>query len=339
MPELASPPEQSTIAEKAVRSYSCWPPPLGDVWNGFSATLGLHLICGAHISSPLIIDVLAGLSLVLGVILNGAILAVAILSAAVTLNVSKPRNIKGECDLSFDVAFLSIASIMTVISFGQLCRYLQQLAGGFTASRGSYWYWVGFGLDEFLNAVLLDAPSIYRWRVSDVQAVSLWARSLQFVFHLCLITVVVAAAWRHAKITRDTWRAPRLTSSSPSGRAWVFILKLASLSVFWCFTVGIVGIGYLQEMVPSTSPWDAAAHLALFSGGATLAIGSAALWFAGGNFYFLVGTLVSPLNGSARELWRFFWRTLLTSGGLLLGVGIANDGIRWIANVIRSAPL
>ncbi len=279
---------------------------------------------------------LARLSSVLGAVLNGTLLVVAIAFAAVTLDLPKPSSVEDENDFSFTIAFLSVVSIVIIVSFGQLCRHLQQLAGGFTATRSSYWYWVGFGLEEFVNAVLLDAPNIYGWRVSDIRAVSLWARSLQFAFHLCLIAVVIVAAWQHARLARKIWRAPSPNSSSE--KAWLFVLKVAALGVFWCLTVGIAGVGYVREKLPSVSPVDALAHFVLFTAGAALAIGSAAVWIAGGNLYILIGMLVSPLGGTNRERWTFLWRTLLANGGFLLGLAAANYGGRWIASIIRSPP-
>jgi len=308
---------------------------------GTATQLPLAFVFVAVLVYPVlfIVELVAGLSSVLGVILNGALLIVAVTFAAGLLDLKKPNSTEEANAFSFNFALLSVVSITIIISFGQLCRYLQQLLGGFAATRTSYWYWVGFGLDEFVNAVLLDAPSIYGWRVSDIRAVSLLARSLQFIFHLCLVAVVIVGAWQHAKLARQIWRSPSPVSNSSSGKVWLFVLKVAALSVFWCLTVGVAGVGYVREIVPSVSSADAVAHFTLFTAGAAVAIGSAAIWLARENFYLLVGMLVSPRGGTKREWWTFLWHTLLASGGILLGLGAASSGGRWIAGIIRGTIL
>jgi hypothetical protein len=186
--------------------------------------LDVGFIIFATFAYPILFAVayLGDLSPVLGVALNSALLLVAATLPLAMLDLPEVENKEGP---SMDFAILSVVLIIFIVSFGQLCRHLQSLVGGFAASRSSYWYWARFGFAEFTNAVLFDAPSIYGLKVSDIRSVSLLARSLQFVFHLCLLTVVVVAVARNTGRVRKYWRAQSLASDPGKRKVGMFLLK------------------------------------------------------------------------------------------------------------------
>lgn len=285
----------------------------------------------------LLVEYLAGRWAVLGPILNGTLLLAAIGLVAAVRDLSRPDNPERP-DPSTGFALLSILAIVTVISYAQLCRYLQLLIGGFTARRDSYWYWVAFGLDEFLNGVLLDAPRVYGWQVSDVRAVSLWARSLHFLFHLGITTVVIVTVWKYAALARQRLRKPSLTVAPVQA---LVLRNIAGISIIWCLTVGIAGVGYVHEAVPRVSAADAALQFFLFTSGGVLVAVSVGMWVAYKNLYLALGLL--PPYGDVSGLWQAFWRltwhTLLAATGVMIGMRGILGSLRWVARVVREATM
>jgi hypothetical protein len=104
------------------------------------------------------------------------------------------------------VAIIAAAAILVIASFSQLVRYLNIQFGGFLANQTGYWHWLRFGIANVLEAILFDIPAIYKWNITEIEAVTFWSQTLLFIFRTSLEFLVVIQLVRALGFARKNWK-------------------------------------------------------------------------------------------------------------------------------------
>lgn len=187
------------------------------------------------------VELLSLLWPLLGIILYGTTLIFFIAIVIVGyLGISKASEANNE---ETNIAASLAASIGMILAFSQLCRYSFLIWGGFDATSSNYWYWLRFGVANFLEASLFDIPNIYKWNITNIQASTSWSRSYLFVFRTVLEFIVVASILTYTKEMRNRWETS--TSVEPisySGFILINIKRFAFASIWLMLLSYLVSI-------------------------------------------------------------------------------------------------
>lgn len=148
------------------------------------------------------------------------------------------------------VISLTIMSVITaVVGYSQLCRYLHLNYGLFEATSNGYWYWLRFGLANFLEATFLDIPQIYQLGITDVQANTFWPQTLLFVFRLSLSYIIVKQIYDAFQFVMAKPDNPRLKvglSEFTAEHAAFLILSIPWVALLFGSVVLILNNGVLK---------------------------------------------------------------------------------------------
>lgn len=111
-------------------------------------------------------------------------------------------------------AMLVTATLAATVLFGLVCRELAMglgagFAGGDTAGALT---WVGFGFDNLLEAMLLDAPNIYGLHFTDITPTLFWSQTLVLVFRTLANLLMLRALLRSWGFLRRFLFAERLAA-------------------------------------------------------------------------------------------------------------------------------
>jgi len=90
-------------------------------------------------------------------------------------------------EIEVELALLIVALFGTATMFGLICRDLHFLAGGgFSGSppRNSRFTWIAYGLDNTLECMLIDFPSVYELQFTRIKPSSFWSQSVVMAFRL-----------------------------------------------------------------------------------------------------------------------------------------------------------
>jgi len=111
------------------------------------------------------------------------------------------QDLKGSIVLVF-----SSYVLFYTLFFALACRELYSVFGlGFTLDGAEgVWPWLGFGLDNLLEIILLDVPEIYGLALSPIQAESFAAASAVLAFRLSLDVVLIK--WVLECLTLVLWQ-------------------------------------------------------------------------------------------------------------------------------------
>ena len=98
------------------------------------------------------------------------------------------------------VALLLVSVLGTAVMFGLICRDLLLLVGGGFANAlpgNTRQTWIAFGLDNTLECLLLDLPSIYAFQLTQIKPNAFWSQSVVMLFRLSVDFVVAKAIWTY----------------------------------------------------------------------------------------------------------------------------------------------
>lgn len=62
-----------------------------------------------------------------------------------------------------------------------LARYLNLWLGGFSAQVSDLLSWGRFGINNLLESILLDAPTIYQWEITSIAPTAFWSQTVVFL--------------------------------------------------------------------------------------------------------------------------------------------------------------
>ena len=86
-----------------------------------------------------------------------------------------------------EFGLLAVALFGTAVMFGLICRDLHALAGGGflgTPPGNSRSTWIAYGLDNTLECMLIDFPSVYDLQFTRIKPSSFWSQSVVMAFRL-----------------------------------------------------------------------------------------------------------------------------------------------------------
>ena len=130
------------------------------------------------------------------------------------------KNAREEIFLAMSLAI----GLFYLVSFSQLSRDINIWWGGYDKSTEGYWTWMRFGVSNYLEAILLDVPAIYNWKLTDIKAISFWTCTFQVLFRAVLEFAVIAQLIKTAKYVKDGWN--NTTGSYVGGYANYHFTKL-----------------------------------------------------------------------------------------------------------------
>jgi hypothetical protein len=86
-------------------------------------------------------------------------------------------------------------TLFSAILFGQICRELEvhDLAPFANASEVGWWAWTAFGIDNLLESVLFDLPTIYDLHLSEVHPAGFRTRTMLVGYRLLVDLVLLRA--------------------------------------------------------------------------------------------------------------------------------------------------
>ena len=90
-------------------------------------------------------------------------------------------------EIEVELALLIVALLGTAAMFGLICRDLYFLVGGGFSGNppgNSRFTWIAYGLDNTLECMLIDFPSVYDLQFTRIKPSSFWSQSVVMAFRL-----------------------------------------------------------------------------------------------------------------------------------------------------------
>lgn len=94
------------------------------------------------------------------------------------------------------IALLIVAVLGTAVMFGLICRDTLFIVGaGYvnTPPGNNRFTWIAFGIDNTLECLFLDVPSIYSLQFTEIRPAAFWSQSIVLLFRLAVDFVLARA--------------------------------------------------------------------------------------------------------------------------------------------------
>jgi len=102
-------------------------------------------------------------------------------------SVGSPLGATPTNEIEVELALLIVALFGTAAMFGLICRDLHGLVGGGFSGNppgNSRFTWIAYGLDNTLECMLIDFPSVYDLQLTKIKPSSFWSQSIVMAFRL-----------------------------------------------------------------------------------------------------------------------------------------------------------
>jgi len=168
------------------------------------------------------------------------IVVISIISFGVLVQkVADNGKIEREAPIGLAWVLLSVPALL--VAFSQMSKQLYLLYGGFVATQTGYWHWLRWGVDQALDNVLFDIPSIYGWNITEIHPIVFWSRTIVFLLNIELELIVIAALVRQFQLVRESLsesKTPKTPKTLSHTNYMTFIFNaLGKLLLLGCWLV------------------------------------------------------------------------------------------------------
>ena len=149
-----------------------------------------------------------------------------------------------------------LAAIALLVAFSQISKFLYMAYGG-SANNTGYWHWLRYGFANLFEGAFFDIPSVYNWKVSEIQPTSFWSQTLVFIFRTALEFLVVANILKQYRLAGRS-RGKNQTVAHGSYVGYLFThLKSLLLLAIWGVPTAIVVSAVFSDGLYVGASWSA----------------------------------------------------------------------------------